>query len=218
MTSKTPEELLDGAYNLQTPQDNVTYYKDFAKTYDTTFAAEMGYNSPATVAKVFKSIAQPDDLPIADIGCGTGLTAQALNPSKAAIDGFDISDEMLNKARQKNIYRDLHNADLTQPLDPYSEQYGGLISSGTFTLGHLGPEDLARLLQILKPNGLVCVTVNTAHFENQGFDIVLKRLRDSNEITQPEIHTVPIYNGKKTHEHSADMMHILSFRKTAKLK
>lgn len=213
MTEKTAEELLEGAYSLQTAADNITYYKDFAQSYDDGFADVMGYQSPAAVAKVFRTLAKPSDEPIADIGCGTGLTAQALNQVETAIDGFDISREMLDKARQKNIYRSLYNADLTQSLDPYSAQYGGLISSGTFTLGHLGPEDLAHLLEILKPNGLVCVTVNTAHFEDQGFDMVLKRLRDNDEITQPEIHTVPIYSGEKTHEHASDMMHILSFRK-----
>jgi predicted TPR repeat methyltransferase len=215
MTSKTAEELLEGAYNLQTATDNITYYKDFAQSYDEGFADALGYQSPHAVAKIFKTLAEPNDHPIADIGCGTGLTAQALNTDKSNIDGFDISDEMLDKAREKNIYNTLYNADLTQPLDPHSEHYGGLISSGTFTLGHLGPEDLAHLLQILKPNGLVCVTVNTAHFENQGFDAVLGRLHKGSEITQPEIHTVPIYSGEKTHEHSADMMHILSFRKCA---
>lgn len=213
MTKKTAEELLDGAYNLKTAADNITYYKDFAQSYDDGFADTLGYQSPEAVAEVFITLSKHSDEPIADIGCGTGLTAQALNPTKSAIDGFDISDEMLDKARQKNIYRNLYNTDLTQPLDPYTAQYGGLISSGTFTLGHLGPENLAHLLEILKPNGLVCVTVNTAHFEDQGFDEMLKRLQNNGEITQPEIHTVPIYNGEKTHEHSADMMHILSFRK-----
>jgi predicted TPR repeat methyltransferase len=214
MTKKTAEELLEGAYNLQTATDNITYYKDFAQSYDDGFADALGYQSPQAVAKVFNNLAQASDNPIADIGCGTGLTAKALGADKSNIDGFDISDEMLDKARQKNIYRTLYNADLTKPLDAYASHYGGIISSGTFTLGHLGPEDLAHLLQILKPNGLVCVTVNTAHFENQGFDTVLDRLQKGGEITQPEIHTVPIYSCEKTHEHSADMMHILSFRKT----
>lgn len=214
MTEKIAEELLHGAYHLQTAEDNVTYYKDFASSYDDGFANAMGYQSPAAVAKVFNAVALPTDIPIADIGCGTGLTAQALNAPTTAIDGFDISREMLDKARQKNLYRTLYCADLTQPIDQYSEQYGGLISSGTFTFGHLGPEELAHLLEILKPNGLVCVTVNTAHYKDQGFDAVLDRLLEGGKITQPEIHTVPIYSSEKAHEHSSDTMHILSFRKT----
>ena len=212
MTKKSTE-LLEGAYNLQTAEDNINYYKDFAQSYDDGFADALGYQSPAIVAKVFKAAATPADAPIADIGCGTGLTAQALNAPKTTIDGFDISDEMLDKARKKNIYRALYNADLTQPHDQYFEQYGALISSGTFTLGHLGPKDLARLLRILKPNGLVCVTVNTAHFRDQEFDVVLDRLQVKGKIARPETQTVPIYSASKPHEHSSDTMQVLSFRK-----
>ncbi len=211
--SKKPTELLEGAYDLQDAADNIAYYKDFATQYDDGFAAAMGYNSPAALAETFQKISTDEDRPIADIGCGTGLVAEALDLPAAAIDGYDISTEMLDKARAKNLYRTLYQADLKQPLATYPNDYGALISAGTFTLGHLGPHDLGNLLSLLCKDGLICVTVSTKHYNKQGFAQFLDNLHHTGKITEPQIHTVPIYTDM-AHEHATDTAHILIFRKT----
>jgi len=205
-------KLLEGAYNLQDAADNIAYYKDFAAQYDDDFAGALGYNTPVALAKTFQELATDKDLPIADIGCGTGLVAAALGLSKTAIDGYDISPEMLDKARAKNLYRELYQANLKQPLDVYPHDYGALISAGTFTLGHLGPDDLGSLLTLLRHGGLVCITISATHFKAQGFADYLQKLHKAGKITGHEIRTVPIYTGK-AHGHATDMAHILCFRK-----
>jgi len=210
--TKTPTELLEGAYDLQDAQDNIAYYKDFAAHYDAGFADAMGYNMPCALAETYHKLATEADRPIADIGCGTGLVAQALNLPKDTIDGYDISPEMLDKAREKYLYRALYNANLKEPLDAYPNNYGALISVGTFTLGHLGPKDLGNLLTLLRTDGLICITISAAHFKAQGFAAFLDGLHGSGKITAPQIHTVPIYVDK-THDHATDKAHILSFRK-----
>lgn len=213
MTDKKPTELLEGAYNLQSSQDNIAYYKDFAADYDQGFAEAMGYNAPGVLAETFHQLATETDRPIADIGCGTGLVAQALELPAEVIDGYDISQEMLDKAREKGLYRTLYQANLKRSLKAYPNDYGALISVGTFTLGHLGPQDLENLLALLRLGGLVCITVSAAHFKAQGFAEFLGGLYQAEKITEPEIHTVPIYS-KDDHEHASDEMHILSFRKS----
>ncbi|MFK5997629.1 MAG: methyltransferase domain-containing protein [Rhodobacterales bacterium] len=210
--NKNPTELLEGAYGLENEQDNIAYYKGFANHYDDGFADAMGYNSPNALAKVFHQLSTNQDIPVADIGCGTGLAALALGLPKGSIDGYDLSPEMLDKAREKQLYRTLYSANLKQPLTAYPNDYGALISAGTFTLGHLGPEDLGNLLAFVRSNGLVCVTVNAAHFKEQGFAAYLDTLQKTGKIMPPQIHTVPIYT-KNTHEYAADTAHILSFRK-----
>jgi predicted TPR repeat methyltransferase len=210
--TKKPIKLLEGAYNLQDEADNIAYYKSFAAQYDNGFADVLGYNTPNALAEIFHKIATEADWPIADIGCGTGLVAVALNLPKDIIDGYDISPEMLGKAREKNLYRTLYTTNLKQSLEAYPNDYGALISVGTFTLGHLGPQDLSNLLSILRKHGLVCITISAAHFKAQGFADYLQKMHKAGKITAHEIHTVPIYTGK-THEHATDMAHILSFRK-----
>ena len=42
--------LLKGAYALNSPADNRSYYQDFASHYDSSFAAALGYVGPEPIA------------------------------------------------------------------------------------------------------------------------------------------------------------------------
>lgn len=66
---------------------------------------------------------------------------------------------MLDKAKQKNVYRELFQADLTNPLNIEDKTYDSIICVGTFTCGHVGPEALHELVRITKPKGYICITV-----------------------------------------------------------
>ena len=153
----------EGAYSLETPAQHVAYYDRWAATYDADFAQHEGYTYPANLVKHYLALAGPDDGPVADIGCGTGLAGAAFAAQGSAldVDGLDISPGMLEQARAKpgDPYRALHVADLTDPSTlPGRGGYGGLVSSGTFTFGHLGPAELETALLLGRPNAL-CVLV-----------------------------------------------------------
>ncbi len=66
-------ERLKGAYELATPEDNRAYYQGFADEYDDGFAAALGYALPPAIARAYRAVAGDADIPVADIGCGTGL-------------------------------------------------------------------------------------------------------------------------------------------------
>ncbi|MEM7440336.1 MAG: methyltransferase domain-containing protein [Pseudomonadota bacterium] len=150
---KTATELLEGAYRIATPADNLDYYADFADVYDRDFAGAMGYIYPRALAERFQAHAGTEDVPVADIGCGTGLVAEALGLPARDIEGFDISPEMLAKAQDKGLYAALHEADLTAPMG-MEPRFGALVSAGTFTHGHLGPAPLENTLQLARPGAL----------------------------------------------------------------
>jgi len=214
MTEKrTPTELLEGAYAIQTPQDNLSYYKDFADHYDAEFATRLGYIYPAVIAEFYRKHRQGSDHPIADIGCGTGLVAEALNLPTSSIHGFDISPDMLAQSRAKGLYGDLHKVDLTQPLSPPHTPFGAVVSAGTFTRGHLGPEPLENLLNLAKTGALFCIGVNAQHYAAKGFETALNTLVDQGAITAPLLETVPIFSDPNS-PHGADTAHVLIYRKT----
>jgi predicted TPR repeat methyltransferase len=211
MATEKGRELLENAYKLSTPADNVAYYRDFAATYDSDFALDLGWAYPKAIAAAYH--AHGDKLaPIADIGCGTGYVAMELGIEKSKIDGFDISSEMLAVAKQKNIYRELFQVDLTGPLDKFANVYGAVLSAGTFTHGHLGPEPLRNLLQIAQSGGQFIIGVNQLHFEKQNFSTVLDELVTSGKIFDLKIAAVKIYS-KTGHAHSDDQAQIVQFRK-----
>jgi predicted TPR repeat methyltransferase len=204
---------LENTYKLATPDDNIAYYRGFAPTYDKDFVEQMGYCYPGAVAAAYLSQADTGvDVPIADIGCGTGIVASELKLPHEIIDGMDISPEMLSIARPKNLYRNLFEVDLTGDLQNISNDYGAVLSAGTFTFGHLGPEPLRNLLQIARHGALFVIGVNRAHFEKQGFSRILDQMTGAGEIGAVDITEIDIY-AKPGHDHSGDRAFVLHYRK-----
>ena len=213
MTQKSKgQTLLENAYKLETPQDNKVYYDEFAETYDTEFAEALGWEYPDAIASVYRQYATSNDVPIADIGCGTGLLAAALDFMPDQIDGIDISEEMLAEALQKSLYRNTIQADLMGDITPIMQDYGAVVSAGTFTSGHLGPDPLEALLCIARPGGLFVIGVNKAFYLEAAFDPVIRDLEERGAIADLNVIEVPMYN-KQGHDHSSDTAYALCYRK-----
>lgn len=70
-------------------------------------------------------------LAVADLGCGTGLCAAYLRDHAEQLDGIDLSPGMLAKAREKEIYDTLVEADLIEHLAATPEQYDLLVAADT---------------------------------------------------------------------------------------
>lgn len=214
MSNQNPgKALLENAYLLQTPEDNISYYDQIADSYDADFAQMLGYALPKAVANTFRSLGAIEDSPVLDVGCGTGLLAQALNSDDLTIDGIDISDAMLDVARDKDQYRHLFKVDLTRPLEPKFGEYGAILSSGTFTHGHLGPEALVQLLSIASKNALFIVTINKLHYTRLGFESTINKLGKQSQVNSINMQEHSIYDNP-SHEHSNDKGLIISFRKS----
>jgi SAM-dependent methyltransferase len=208
--SKKATDKLKAAYGLKTPADNISFYHGFAATYDEGFVADTGYVVPREVAQVFLEHAGPDDRPVLDIGAGTGLLAERLGGLE--IDGIDISAEMLEKAAAKGLYRNRIVADLTRPLEIADRSYGGLVSSGTFTHGHVGPRALGELLRIAKTGALFCFGINLDVFDSAGFGSAFAGMVAAGRITPVDFRQLQFYEGVD-HEHADDRGLVALFRK-----
>lgn len=93
-----------------------------------------------------------------DVGCGTGIVAQALAPHFGHVRGIDISEGMLHVARTQRGAPNIsyENADATT-LDPGCEQYDYIVSRTT--LHHIAdkPALLGSLAQMCAPGGRVVI-------------------------------------------------------------
>ena len=72
-------------------------------------------------------------------------------------------------AGQRGIYRELLVGDVNQQLERDDASYDGVISTGTFTHGHVGPGPLDEIFRILKPGGVLACTVHRDLWESMGF-------------------------------------------------
>ena len=104
------KRLLAGMSGGVTDND-VIYSKElfdaFAATYDQTIE-----KLEPKIIKKFKEIFGEVKGRVLDLGCGTGLAAEALKTDKNMFDGVDISGEMLEKARLKKVYTHLYQQDI----------------------------------------------------------------------------------------------------------
>ena len=128
-----------------------------------------------------------------DVGAGTGKVAEYLS---GVVDGIDISKEMLEKAAAKGLYRRRIVADLTKPLDDLPDNsYANIVSAGTFTHGHCGPEVLPELLRVAQAGALFVLGINTGCFDKLGFGSAFAEHVAARRITPVRFRHVPIYDG-----------------------
>jgi predicted TPR repeat methyltransferase len=203
------DDDLDGAYALDGPEAVRAFYADWAARYDAGFAASTGYVLPAAVAAAYAAAGGAG--PVLDVGAGTGLLAEALaGQGIGPVDGVDLSPEMLALAAAKGVYRALHEADVTLPLPMAASGYAGIVSAGTFTAGHVGPEAFPHLLAVARPGALFCLSVHERIWEAGGFPAAFAALGGA--VTDFEARPIAIYAGDAG-AHSGDHAHLVRFRK-----
>lgn len=203
---------LEGAYALQTPDDNRRFYARWAEDYDERFVARTTYQFPALVTAEY--LDEGGTWPCLDVGCGTGALAERL-PKGAVVDGLDLSPEMLCVARRKGLYRALIEADLKASLPLADGAYAGLVSGGTFTRGHVGPEALGELVRLLRPGALGVISVKPEIWKTLNFSLVFSELAETGRISGPRVREVVVYADplKAPEGHGDDQGFIVTFRR-----
>jgi ubiquinone/menaquinone biosynthesis C-methylase UbiE len=148
---------------------------------------------------------------ILDVGAGTGAVAEALlQKAKFCIEATDISEEMLKVADSKNIYQRSFVSDLTKEIPVTNSSYDGVVSSGTFTHGHVGPSSISELVRITKPGGLITISINEKHWISLNFESEVEKL---NQYTRNyTLKKISIYGEQSMHDHKDDKAVILTIK------
>lgn len=181
------------AYKLTSSRSHKSYYDKWASKYDEEFVRAENYKYPEIISNIFRKLGGNKYNPIADIGCGTGVLGEQFVGENLILDGFDISAKMLSEAKRKNVYRRLIECDITKPNELPSTLYGGAISCGTFTLGHLGPKHIKKVVEILVEDGLAVIGINKEHFLKEGFDNEVSKLEATKQIKKVNFFEAEIY-------------------------
>ena len=203
---------VDDAYAIKTPADSVRLYGEWADSYDLDFVDNKAYVAHLRVAELLLRQRSRINGVVLDVGCGTGVVGASLRAGGIeVIDGIDISRPMLAEARNKKtkqglpVYRNLLAADLTQRLEIPDNQYAGLISAGTFTHGHLGPDSLDELWRIAASGARCAIGIRSTHFVSMDFGEKLSVDVAEGRITKPEIVEINMYSAQTPNlEHAND--------------
>ena len=183
----SPDEataFLAEAYNLPDEQSMQQFYARWAEEYDNQMI-NLQYLSPVKIADKLMANLADKDARILDIGCGTGLTVRKLHESGYHnLYGIDLSPDMVRVAGSRGFYQGLCAGDVTEPLPYETGFFHGVISSGTFTHGHVGPEPLAEIARILSSDGILACTVHQDLWQARGFEQRFAELESSGDLTR----------------------------------
>jgi predicted TPR repeat methyltransferase len=182
-------ERVRAALSLDGTNERIeSLYARWAGDYDDDLQAER-YTAPDTMTRLVMRLRDEGRiLPAAgrpklralDAGCGTGLLGVRLRAVlDCELDGFDLSEEMVERARATGAYRRLRGrVDLNRPLAAQIDAsgYDLALACGVFTLGHVPPESMRHLIDAVRPGGVVLVSARNSYCERSDFDAVCDRL------------------------------------------
>jgi SAM-dependent methyltransferase len=185
MTGQRHEGTLGAVYEAKRPEEVAALYDGWAETYDSEMAA-AGYRHPSVCLALLARHLPRGAAPLLDAGAGTGLLGEWLRiVGYPHVEGLDISEGMLAKARAKNVYTALHKLALGRPL-PFADGYfAGIVSSGVFTSGHVGVEGLDELIRVCRPGGVIVLTVKNTLWD-AGFSTRIDELIAAGLVTRAE--------------------------------
>lgn len=206
--AKLPD--VDSAYAMTSPDEIKELYRQWSHSYDVAFGESQGYQLPREVAAAFLGAGGTG--PVLDVGAGTGLVGAVLKAMNIApVDGIDLSQEMLDMAAMKGDYRSLTACDVTCPLSLPDAPYRGLVSAGTFTLGHVGPAAIENLLTVADRGAVFVISVNKTHYASAGFEMVFENL--GARIADLHFRDVRIYDDRADENHRNDIARLVIFNK-----
>jgi predicted TPR repeat methyltransferase len=152
------------------------YYDDWAEDYDATLRG-WGYAAPGAIAELMRPHL-PTGARVLDVGCGTGLFAEALHGRMAArLDGLDISADSLEIARRRGGYEALIRHDLqVLPLPVETDAYDGAASVGVLTYVADDAALLRDLCRAVRAGGVIAFTQRSDLWESRDGPEMLRAL------------------------------------------
>lgn len=184
------KEIHDRVLNASSTEELMSAYCEWAENYDGDLLGEMGYVAPMITSKLLQNYLDRKDARILDAGCGTGIVGELLHQDGYGnVEGLDYSPHMLGKAEEKNIYKTLNQGDLTGPLGIEDAAYDAIISVGTFTCGHVGPEAFGELIRITRTGGHICFTVREQAWEDDDYRAKLREHENNGRWELQELRT-----------------------------
>lgn len=150
------------------------YYDQWADTYEAEVQANA-YATPARCAAALAATGMARDAAILDFACGTGLSGAALAEAGfTTIDGMDISEGMLAKARARGLHRTLIHVPADAPPQVPHGAYAAIAAIGAIGPGAAPAFVIAPLIDALAPGGYFVISLNDVALSHPEFPAALE--------------------------------------------
>lgn len=130
----------------KTVEEFEEHYDEWADEYDSENDNELIRTSMSLVVE--HASPTPDDT-VVDLGTGTGAIALALSDDAGTVVGRDISEAMLERAREKAAEQDIGNVEFDKGRfrNPNVEAADVVVSN--FAMHHLGDEEKREAIEVI---------------------------------------------------------------------
>ncbi len=128
-------------------------FDQYAETFDAALVAKLRYRAPELLLDAIRRALGAGPFDACDIGCGTGLMGAALRPLAARLDGIDLSDASIAKARARGVYEELLLGDIAERLAARQGVYDLVVAADVLVyVGELAPI-FSAVFGSLRPGG-----------------------------------------------------------------
>jgi len=181
-------DALEGRTTAAPPEGFIAANFDaFAPIFDRQLVDRLHYRVPAKLAELGARLRPQGFGEALDIGCGTGLVAEAFGNAAARWTGIDLSPRMLDVAQGKGRYARLELAEAAAFLREDGTRWDLVTAADLLIyLGDLGPL-FAGAAARLAPDGLFLFSTERATAEEGG-----SRLRPTGRYAQSDAHIAGI--------------------------
>jgi predicted TPR repeat methyltransferase len=157
-------------------------YAEFSRTFESNVCGELGYRAPERVRELIEPLlGDRQNLAVLDLGCGTGLVGLQFKPRASQLIGVDISPEMIELARARNLYDRLDVAEITAWLGLSSDRFELVVACDCLIYFGDLRQVLLPLAERLCPKGVLAFTLERG-------DRYPHRLSDSGRYTHHPDH------------------------------
>lgn len=126
---------LRGEITQGTPPDHVIrLFDEYAARFDHHLVDVLGYAMPGMLRDEIDRLlgGNAHFRNVIDLGCGTGLAGMAFRSISGHIAGVDLSQRMIDRARERNVYDDLKVGDVVSMLLESRVKYDLVICADVF--------------------------------------------------------------------------------------
>lgn len=166
-------------------------FDHYADSFDTHLLGVLRYQAHEALVHRLAELHPGRFAAALDLGCGTGLCGALLAPRVDQLDGIDLAPLMLQKARERGLYRQLVQADLAAHLHATGQRYELVVAADVFPYVGALEAVFAGVRRVLRPDGWFCFSTE---LQEQGTGFSLGR-RQSYAHSEPYLRQLAAEHG-----------------------
>ena len=150
----------------------VNLFDWYADRFDNHLQERLKYQTPAQLCQLIQLVVPDAGGKVLDLGCGTGLCGPLLKPMAVHLIGVDLSSNMLEMARKRQVYDDLVCSDITPYLQGH-DAFDLVVAADVFIYVGALEAVFAAASQAMRSGGVFAFSCE----RSEGEDLVLRPSR-----------------------------------------